>query len=104
VRRHGGPGLDPAERISVLLSYQLPRRLAAGGRLGPETSVDKVLPATAEQQFFDTARDVLPGVLKLAETPWRNEYLYSPATTIYGGTAEIQRNIIARRQLDLGRE
>ena len=33
---------------------------------------------------------------------WRSEYLYSRAATIYGGTAEVQRNIIARRLLDLG--
>jgi alkylation response protein AidB-like acyl-CoA dehydrogenase len=33
---------------------------------------------------------------------WRGEYLYSRAATIYGGTAEVQRNIIARRLLDLG--
>ena len=33
---------------------------------------------------------------------WRNEYLYSRAATIYGGTAEVQRNIIARRLLHLG--
>ena len=33
---------------------------------------------------------------------WRTEYLYSRAATIYGGTAEVQRNIIARRLLDLG--
>ena len=30
------------------------------------------------------------------------EYLYSRAASIYGGSAEIQRNIIARRLLDLG--
>jgi alkylation response protein AidB-like acyl-CoA dehydrogenase len=85
-------------------SHRTQRRLAAGERLGPETSVDKVLLATAEQQLYDTARDLLPGVLELsAGTPWRPEYLYSRAATIYGGTAEIQRNIIARRLLDLGR-
>jgi len=33
---------------------------------------------------------------------WRSEFLYSRAASIYGGTAEIQRNIIARRLLDLG--
>jgi alkylation response protein AidB-like acyl-CoA dehydrogenase len=33
---------------------------------------------------------------------WRSEYLYSRAATIYGGTAEVQRNIIARRLLELG--
>ena len=33
---------------------------------------------------------------------WRSEFLYSRAATIYGGSAEIQRNIIARRVLGLG--
>ncbi|MFJ4781979.1 acyl-CoA dehydrogenase family protein [Streptomyces sp. NPDC088794] len=85
-------------------SHATQRRLAAGARLGPETSVDKVLLATAEQRLFDTARDLLPGTLELTDSPWRSEYLYSRAATIYGGTAEIQRNIIARRLLELGRE
>ncbi|MBO2447633.1 acyl-CoA dehydrogenase family protein [Actinomadura barringtoniae] len=85
-------------------SHLTQRRLGEGGRLGPETSVDKVLLATAEQRLFDTARDLLPGVIELAESPWRAEFLYSRAATIYGGTAEIQRNIIARRLLDLGRD
>jgi len=80
------------------------RRLAAGERLGPETSVDKVLLATAEQQLFDTVRDLLPGVLELTDSPWRPGYLFSRAATIYGGTAEIQRNIIARRLLGLGKD
>jgi alkylation response protein AidB-like acyl-CoA dehydrogenase len=80
------------------------RRLASGGTLGPETSVDKVLLASAEQRLYDTARDLLPGVVELTPSSWRTEYLYSRAATIYGGTAEIQRNIIARRLLDLGKE
>ncbi len=79
-------------------------RLADGGPLGPQTSIDKVLLATAEQRMFDTVRDLLPGTIELDDTPWRSEYLYSRAATIYGGTAEIQRNIIARRLLDLGKE
>jgi alkylation response protein AidB-like acyl-CoA dehydrogenase len=79
-------------------------RLADGARLGPETSVDKVLLAAAEQRLFDTVRDLVPGAVELAGSRWRTGYLYSRAATIYGGTAEIQRNIIARRLLDLGRE
>ncbi|HEU4363397.1 MAG TPA: acyl-CoA dehydrogenase family protein [Mycobacterium sp.] len=79
-------------------------RLADGARLGPETSIDKVLLATAEQTFFNTVRDLLPGAVELDESRWRTEFLYSRAATIYGGTAEIQRNIIARRLLGLGRE
>ncbi len=79
-------------------------RFLNGAPLGPDTSVDKVLLATAEQRLYDTVRDLLPGTLELDETPWRSEFLYSRAATIYGGTAEIQRNIIARRLLDLGKE
>lgn len=84
------------------------RRLAAGESLGAETSIDKVLIATAEQALFDAARDLLPGRIELdgdreAEV-WREDYLYARAATIYGGTGEIQRSIIARRLLDLGPE
>lgn len=85
-------------------SHGTQRRLADGGQLGPETSIDKVLLAGAEQQLFDTARDLLPGEIEFADSIWRPEYLYSRAATIYGGTAEIQRNIIASRLLDLGKE
>ena len=81
-------------------------RLAAGARLGPETSIDKVLVATAEQAVFDLAADGLAAGVTIGDGPaderWRSQYLYSRAATIYGGSAEIQRNIIARRLLDLG--
>ena len=82
------------------------RRLAAGERLGPETSIDKVLVATAEQAVFDLVAEGLSADVLIGDDPvserWRREFLYSRAATIYGGTAEIQRNIIARRLLDLG--
>ena len=54
--------------------------------------------------FTTPSATCCPATLELDETPWRSEYLYSRASTIYGGTAEIQRNIIARRLLDLGKE
>jgi alkylation response protein AidB-like acyl-CoA dehydrogenase len=81
-------------------------RLAAGDTLGAETSIDKVLVATAEQSTYDTVRRLLPAAVavddSVAAQMWRSEYLYSRAATIYGGTVEVQRNIIARRLLDLG--
>ena len=82
------------------------RRLHAGDDLGPETSIDKILIATAEQAVFDLAADGLAATVTLGDDPaaarWRAEYLYSRAATIYGGSSEIQRNIVARRLLDLG--
>jgi len=83
-------------------------RLAAGATLGAETSVDKVLVATTEQETYDAMRRLLPGVVETDDSArgnaWRSEYLYSRAATIYGGTIEVQRNIIARRLLALGDE
>jgi alkylation response protein AidB-like acyl-CoA dehydrogenase len=81
-------------------------RLAQTGTIGAETSIDKVLVATAEQTTFDAVRRLLPGVIEIDDSAggevWRSEYLFSRAATIYGGTAEVQRNIIARRLLELG--
>jgi alkylation response protein AidB-like acyl-CoA dehydrogenase len=81
-------------------------RMAGGGHLGPETSIDKVLLATTEQAVFDLVADGLAADVTIGDDPtshrWRTEMLYSRAASIYGGSAEIQRNIIARRLLDLG--
>jgi alkylation response protein AidB-like acyl-CoA dehydrogenase len=81
-------------------------RLDSGDRLGPETSIDKILVGTAEQALFDLASDGLAPQVWTADDAssrqWRTEYLFSRAATIYGGTIEIQRNIVARRLLDLG--
>jgi alkylation response protein AidB-like acyl-CoA dehydrogenase len=106
--------LDPAEvgATALLLgacrsrSRATQHRMAAGERLGPETSIDKVLVASAEQSVFDLAAGALATDLLLGDDDvaarWRSEFLYSRAATIYGGTAEIQRNVIARRLLGLG--
>jgi alkylation response protein AidB-like acyl-CoA dehydrogenase len=81
-------------------------RLAETGTIGAETSIDKVLVATAEQTTYDAARRLLTGTIEMDDAAaaelWRSEYLYSRAATIYGGTLEVQRNIIARRLLELG--
>jgi alkylation response protein AidB-like acyl-CoA dehydrogenase len=111
------PGsLDPAalgEVTQVVYAFRArsratQHRLASGGQLGPETSIDKVLLAEAEQAMFDLAEAGLAADLVSRDDPisaqWRAEYLYSRAASIYGGSAEIQRNIIARRLLDLGND
>jgi alkylation response protein AidB-like acyl-CoA dehydrogenase len=81
-------------------------RLAGGAPLGAETSIDKVLVATTEQTVYDAVRRLLTGVVEMDDSVagelWRGEYLYSRSATIYGGTLEVQRNIIARRLLELG--
>jgi alkylation response protein AidB-like acyl-CoA dehydrogenase len=77
-------------------------RFDRGEPLGPETSIDKILLATAEQSVYDLAADGLADAVLFGDDHWRPEFLYSRAASIYGGSAEIQRNIVARRLLDLG--
>ncbi len=106
--------LDPGalgEAVQLLSAFrarsrETGRRLAAGEKIGAETSVDKVLLATAEQAVFELVAEGLGPEVALGDDPisrrWRAEYLYSRAASIYGGSGEIQRNIIARRLLELG--
>jgi alkylation response protein AidB-like acyl-CoA dehydrogenase len=109
-------GLDPSdlgEATQILYAFRArsratQHRLAAGGHLAAETSIDKVLVATAEQAVYDLVADGLPADVTIGDDAvadrWRTGFLYSRAATIYGGSAEIQRNIIARRLLDLGND
>jgi alkylation response protein AidB-like acyl-CoA dehydrogenase len=80
-------------------------RVAAGDLVAAESSIDKILIAAADQAVFDAARHVLPGVIELDDSPladrYRKEWAYSRAATIYGGTSEIQRDIVASRLLNL---
>jgi alkylation response protein AidB-like acyl-CoA dehydrogenase len=71
---------------------------------GPEGSVDKLLMAATEQNLARTAMNLAgPSALVDDADNWFADYLYSRAATIYGGTAQIQRNIIAEHCLGLDR-
>jgi acyl-CoA dehydrogenase len=75
---------------------------------GPGASVDKLLVVRSETAVADLARDVLEPDVELADTAdarlWRYDYIYSRALGVFGGTNEIQRNIIAERLLGLPRD
>jgi alkylation response protein AidB-like acyl-CoA dehydrogenase len=81
--------------------------IAEGRQRGAESSIDKILIATADQSVFGVAREVLGGIVEFGDTPladrYRKEWLYSRAASIYGGTAEIQRDIVAAQLLNLPR-
>ncbi len=81
--------------------------LARGEQPGPESSVSKVLVIDAEQQFYDAARQVLAPDLDLGfgenAQSWQASYLYSRAASIYGGSREIQLNVIAKLMVSQGK-
>jgi alkylation response protein AidB-like acyl-CoA dehydrogenase len=74
---------------------------------GAESSIDKIFWSEFHQRMTDTAVELLGPQGQLvarsagsrAEVDWPREYLWSRAGTIYSGSSEIQRNIIAKRVL-----
>jgi acyl-CoA dehydrogenase len=84
-------------------------RLASGEDPGPEISIDKLLLSATEQTITEAARRLLHPRLEVApptdETAelWRSRWAYSRITTIYGGAAEVQRDLVSERLLGLPR-
>lgn len=89
-------------------SAQTLERLARGESVGPEASVDKILLARLETGLYDLARDLLGERFLLSSDPaiaeWRSEWWYSRSATILGGSAEVQRTILADHVLKLPKE
>ena len=77
-------------------------RLSEGGKLGAESSVNKVFWSELDIAMHETALDLLGADAEQASA-WTDGYLFSLAGPIYAGTNEIQRNIIAERLLGLPR-
>ena len=78
-------------------------RLAAGGDMGADGSVNKVFWSELDIALHETALDLL-GPEAEVESRWTDGYLFSLSGPIYAGTNEIQRNIVAERILGLPKE
>ncbi|NKY50300.1 acyl-CoA dehydrogenase family protein [Nocardia vermiculata] len=77
-------------------------RLAEGGKLGAESSINKLFWSELDIAMHETALDLL-GAAAEQTSSWTDGYLFSLAGPIYAGTNEIQRNIVAERLLGLPR-
>jgi alkylation response protein AidB-like acyl-CoA dehydrogenase len=129
IARHTEAGTDPLLRdklarawigLEVIRAYALD---TLGGVDDTEASVLKILWSRWHQALGELAMDVQGGASLVAparpggrppQTPsaggepfdldeWQRLFLFSRADTIYGGSDEIQRNIIASRALGLPR-
>jgi alkylation response protein AidB-like acyl-CoA dehydrogenase len=86
-----------------LLRYTALRTMSRRGEPGPEVSLAKLQWATWHRALGELAVDVLGPAIELDDALQRL-FLFSRADTIYGGSNEIQRNVIGERVLGLPRE
>jgi alkylation response protein AidB-like acyl-CoA dehydrogenase len=90
-----GLRLNVAEQLSMRVSGHVP---------GPEGSVAKLLWAEAEQELQHTAMNLVGADALTGKHKERLEgYFRSRPVSVYGGTAQIQKNILALQALQLPR-
>jgi alkylation response protein AidB-like acyl-CoA dehydrogenase len=118
-----GRTIDPVLRDAVtrawmdaeaytLNTYQTVSRLLEGGKIGFESSLNKIFWSELDVRMHETALRLLGAHAELLpEAPaatgvggWLDGYLFALAGPIYAGTNEIQRNVIAERILKLPRK
>lgn len=104
-REHGSPPELRDRVVDAWLrarAYQLhtAQVVASGEPPGPETSMGKVFWSELDVALHETALDLLGPSAELTGR-WTDDYLFSLAGTIYAGTNEIQRTVVARRVLGL---
>jgi alkylation response protein AidB-like acyl-CoA dehydrogenase len=123
IQRDGRPAIEDPEiraqltRAHISLevlryqSYRSAGTATARGAAGLESSIDKLWLVASEQLLGATVMDVLgphlgaqpnnPAADRISEL--QNVYLYSRAASVYGGSEQIQKNIISQRMLGLPR-
>ena len=117
VRRNGTLGrADVREKLArLIVENQVMRsnglrtlaNLVAGESPGPESSIEKIFWSEYAKRQSETALDLLGPQAQLTtearharpDMDWAREFLWARAGTIYSGSSEIQRNIIAKRVL-----
>jgi len=81
-------------------------RVAAGHAIGAEASLQKVAWSELHMDMLRAAQE-MAGVSFYADPDWadlRHAYLQAQAETVYAGSSEVQRTIIADRILNLPRQ
>ncbi len=99
-------------RIFALHNWRSISRTAAGGEPGPVGAISKLWWSEMSKRLHDTAMAVVGPAAPLwrgadanpGDGAWQRSWLYYQASSIWAGTNEIQRNVIAERTLGLPRE
>jgi alkylation response protein AidB-like acyl-CoA dehydrogenase len=116
-----GRDADPHVRQALARLYTLDRANAwnalrakssarAGRPIGPEASLGKLMASRIARAWRDAATAIAgcDAILDGADAPLdgllARQFLFAPAPSLYGGTDQIQRNILGERVLGLPRE
>jgi 3-oxochol-4-en-24-oyl-CoA dehydrogenase len=107
-------------QILRVLRLRMVSAVLAGRAPGAEASVRKAIADAHGQHVMGVARDLAgahamlagsgpvggwgPSGVSLSDPTWSRGFLYAPALTVGGGTAEVQRNIVAEKVLGLPRD
>ena len=99
-------------RLFQLHNWRAISRSAKGSEPGPVGSINKLWWSEMSERLHDTAMAVVGSRAPLwrgardnpGEGAWQRSWLYYQASSIWAGTNEIQRNVIAERTLGLPRE
>lgn len=114
--RPGGPGLSHrlvdawiAVRLMRVSTLRTVGELVAGRTPGAQATTSKLYAAVQHQRLLELATELLAEEASVtgddyALEPLQRAFLTSRAETIYGGTSQIQRNIIGERILGLPKE
>jgi alkylation response protein AidB-like acyl-CoA dehydrogenase len=116
IRNRASADRDPSVRDAVLqawgdaeaytlATYRTACRMIKGAKIGAEASTNKIFWSELDLAMHETALRILGAraevqshALQAAEgSDWIDGFLFAQAGSIYAGTNEIQRNIIAER-------
>ncbi len=96
--------------LEKINGYNTQRAKAGGTRTGGEGNIAKLINAELNRQYREVGNAVIGadgmvmGSATAGEGMIQNMTLFSPAPSIYGGTDQVQRNIIGERVLGLPKE
>jgi alkylation response protein AidB-like acyl-CoA dehydrogenase len=94
-----------------MFTQAMATRVAAGDGIGAEASISKLFSCEFDVQMHDAARELLgPRSMLTVDASeaagngrWLEGFLAAQSATIWGGSSEIQRDIVAERLLGLPR-
>ncbi|MER8043354.1 acyl-CoA dehydrogenase family protein [Streptomyces sp. NPDC094032] len=105
-----GAARDPYIRERLVRAWTGLRTMRANARCGTEPSMAKLYWSHWHRDLGELAMEIRGAAATLAAAEpyelddWQRLFLFSRADTIYAGSSEIQRNIIAERVLGLPKE